>query len=264
MISGIELNEYSKIIDDCRTLVSKIIIREEISFSYCIFQLYCKSLLTMCEIYTLLLNGYPEGAMALSRNLYEALVIMSYLYDHKSDQELIERFVCDYDVRTCQDEIRYLNWCIDNSIANDDTLNKLDQRMMEFNELCEKYKNFCTTKSKGPFFSQYWWAGERMSFSKLREAAGFSDDTFYNISCYRVHAGIAGSLIKFDDYDDRVLIGACENGREIPMIFSLMSFQTMTYLFFGINNIACTDILESIDQLMKKARNSRLEYEFSD
>ena len=45
-------------------------------------------------IYTLLINGYPDDAMALCRQLYESLVIIDTLLKgkQKNDTELLERF----------------------------------------------------------------------------------------------------------------------------------------------------------------------------
>lgn len=61
--------------------------------------LYSQTLRTMCEIYTLLYAGYPEGAMALARNTYETMIIMAYLNDNRADTALIERFIDDIKVK---------------------------------------------------------------------------------------------------------------------------------------------------------------------
>jgi len=260
MITDLELDDFAEIIDDCRTLLTKTIVYNNISFKNALFQLYSKSVLTMCEIYTLLKNGYPEGSMALSRNLFETLVIMNYLYDNQTGQDLINRFFDDYRVKTCQDDIAYLKWCIDNHIDSEQTASLLLERELELKMLHEKYKNIIKDTE---YFKQYWWIEKNTTFNSLRKSAGYSENAFYKISCYRVHAGITGSIVKLDDSEEGVLIGSCENGKEIPMIFSLMSFQTMTYTFFGINKISVDQVLNKIDILLNKVRSSKLNDSFA-
>ncbi len=86
MISVNELDQFAEIIDDCRFLLSSVKGTIQISINYVFTELYSKLLLIMCEIYTLLVAGYPEGAMALARTTYETVVIMIYLYNRKEDK----------------------------------------------------------------------------------------------------------------------------------------------------------------------------------
>lgn len=65
-------------------------------------------ILTIFEIYTLLNDANPKGAMALARNTYKTMIIMTCLYDRKEVQKLVERFYDDYSVMTCKNHIKYL------------------------------------------------------------------------------------------------------------------------------------------------------------
>ena len=73
------LNALAKSIDKCRTELSQLNVQEERTYRYAIIRSYSNVLLTSCEVYTLLKEGYPEGALSLSRSLYEAMVIINKL-----------------------------------------------------------------------------------------------------------------------------------------------------------------------------------------
>lgn len=209
MVTNSDLTKFAEIINECKELTSTVPITVGADLPYLFCQLYGKTLLTMSEIYILLASGYPEGAMALSRNTYETMVVMTYLYDRKDDQSLLERFLDDYSIKTCQDHIQYLKWIISNGRHVEEASERLYNREKEFASWVEKYSNFATYRKDTTFFKQYWWAGN-ISYSKLRSNAGYQHTYLYDISCYRVHASMAGS-IRFDNREDGILIDACES-----------------------------------------------------
>ena len=174
MIKDEELELFASIIDECRSLVETVNVKVEISIEYICSQLYGKTLLTMCEIFTLLNAGYPEGAMTLARSTYETMIIMAYLHKRRADNELIERFYDDYRVRTCCDHIKYLEWIKANGNDDDDTNERLKKRNDEYISLIEKYYDFTLGKNGSNYFKQYWWAGKDKSFNQLRIESNFS------------------------------------------------------------------------------------------
>lgn len=248
MITENELNEFSRIIDECRILATSIEVTVQINLNYIFCLLYCKTLLTMCEIYILLLNGYPEGAMTLARNTYETMIIMSYLKDRKDDENLIRRFYDDYSIRTCADHIKYLEWIIRNGKGDEACRKKLLERRDEFNQLQERYSAYTDGKTN-PYFKQYWWTGTDMSFNRLRREAKYSDNYLYDISCYRVHAGMAG-MLRFDNTEEGLLIGSCDNGKELPMYFALLNFANSTKLYFDFQGKNCSAVFSKITNLL--------------
>jgi hypothetical protein len=254
MVTEKELIEFAKIIDECRGFATKLKVTTEISLNYIFTVLYSKALLTMCEIYTLLIaeypKGYPEGAMALARNTYETMIIMTYLYDKKEDQELVGRFYDDYSVRTCYDHIKYLKWINAIGKGNEDTYKRLQELKDEYNTLLEKYADFTSGKDNSRYFRQYWWAGKGVTFNQLRVKTNFQYNYYYDISCYRVHAGMTG-MITFDNTEEGLLIGNCEGGKEMPLFFSLLNFAVCTKFFCDIQHIECSEVFLRMDTLLK-------------
>jgi hypothetical protein len=258
MVTEKELNALRSIIENCREKILAVKVKEEISIEYIFTRLYCKTILTMCEIYTLLNAGYPEGAMALARNTYETMVIMTYLYVRREDQELIERFYDDFEVRTCSDDIKFLEWLISNGKDDAYTRIRLQELKKEYEEYIEKYPDFVSRNIDSVYFKQYWWAGRdksgrNKSFHHLREETNNKDNYYYDISCYRVHAGMAG-MLTFDNSEEGVLIGACDGGKEDPVKFSLLNFTVSTRYYFDIMGIDCSAVFSKMKNLQKTIR----------
>ena len=92
------LDEFANIIDEIRNKLAQISVVEESTLRYAIIRLFIRATLSMCEIYTLMNNGYPEGAFALSRQIYEAIVLMDCLAKYGSDEAMIERYFDDIEI----------------------------------------------------------------------------------------------------------------------------------------------------------------------
>ena len=81
------LNEFSSAINHCRAELSSIDVVEEDTFFYAILRIYSRVLLSCCEIFFLLKEKYPHGAMSLSRQVYEGLVIIDILQKGEKDRD---------------------------------------------------------------------------------------------------------------------------------------------------------------------------------
>ena len=77
------------------------------TFTRIVTESYSKAIITTKEILTLLYSGFPEGAMALSRILYESMVVMRFLYSHRDDEALLQRYIDDFYVKVSRDRVKY-------------------------------------------------------------------------------------------------------------------------------------------------------------
>lgn len=249
MITEKELYAFASIVDECRDLFTKVNVKKELSLKFIFTILYSRMILTVCEISTLLNAGYPEGAMALARSTFETTVLMTYLYDRKEDMELIERFYDDYRVRTCKDLIEYLEWRFSNSKGNENTFKTLQNRKNEYDQLREKYHGF-TPKNKNARFRMYWWTGKYTTFHQLKAEVNHRYNYLYNLSCYRVHAGMTG-ILTLDNTEEGLLIGNCEGGKELPLYFSLLNLNEINQLYFNILGIEDSEVRSKILKLLE-------------
>lgn len=241
------INILGEAIDFCREKVSSSSIIQNQTFEYAIILLYSRLLLTMCEIYTLLLNGYPEGAMSLWRNTYENIVITNYLFKNKCDKDLIERFFDSIDVSAWIEDRKTLEWCSKNYPDNSEVQQKLKYVENELKKYAVKYPEYCdVSKLK---FSDYWWVRKGCSFTDLSHKTDFSKNYVYNIASSKLHASLFSSVFYIDNTEEGILIGETEKGLEIPLHYSALNLIVATMM---INDVfPCLGLSQIIDKLKK-------------
>ena len=195
---------------------------------------YPQCILVLKEVLCLLKNGYPDGALARSRRIYENMIIAQYLNAHKADadfQKVIDRYFDDQNIRAYDGRKKYFRCMKQDNKA--DSCNKAINRIIKKHVPRGKFNE----KKKEILSNNYWWAkNSAMSFSKLSECL---DDEYAKIlyirACYSVHAGAMGdvSLLgrpKTQEY--RLYSGATFNGASIPLQLAVSSFANITDTVF--------------------------------
>ncbi|MBR4283369.1 MAG: hypothetical protein IKT48_01505, partial [Anaerotignum sp.] len=195
---------------------------------------YPQCLLVMKEILCLLKNGYPDGALARSRRIYENMIIACYLNIHKADtdfSEVIERYFDDQNIRAYAGRKLYYR-----SVKQD---SKADECNKAINKIIRKYvsgKGFAD-KRKEILSNNYWWAkNSKMSFAKLSECL---DDehakVLYVRACYSIHAGAMGDVAllgRTKTEMQHLYSSATYNGASIPLQLAVYSLANITEVVF--------------------------------
>lgn len=191
---------------------------------------YAHSIIVMKEIICLLKGGFPDGALARARRLYEQMVIIDFLEKRKSDDdfdELIERY-CD-----SQNVQSYYNLIAFYDFYNDDVNKKKAEN--NYFDMKRKYSSYLTKKG---YFNEYWWIGDSnyQSFNKLQQEY---DEPFakimYSRTCISSHAGAMGDnalLGRLDPDGDKIYTDSTNDGFSLPLILAVMSFYNTTNLVF--------------------------------
>lgn len=152
-------------------------------------------------------------ALALSRSLYEALVIISTLLEGKkdNDQLLIERFFDAAEITTTKIYFDRAKWVSDNDPnhtlapkAKEETLCKL-----------QSYRDKYGRKD----LKDYWWANAD-SFTKLAERSGFSKAPMYSRVSGNVHFNAYDVFNYTNPEEQCVLTGETNKGLELPLWFT--------------------------------------------
>lgn len=207
------LDRFAEVIDLCREELSQVSLVEERTYEYAIARAYSKVLLTCCEIHTLLFAGFPEGALALSRSLYEALVIIQILLQGKRacDVSLIERFFDAAEINKIKIYLDRVIWIAEKSSKNE----LAEKRRRAYSEKLESYKK----KYGGlEFRNNYWWA-KVSDFGELAEKSGFDKLPIYSRLSGNVHFN-AYDVFTYICTEGSVLIGGTYNGIELPLWLS--------------------------------------------
>ena len=206
------LDEYANIIDDIRNKLVQIKVVEEVTLKYAIIRLFARATLSMCEIYTLMNNGYPNGAFSLSRQIYETIVIMNYLTKHQNDKKMIERYFDDIEITKIKIQIEQEKY-VKNEIKN--STNNL------LKNYSEKYPDFCNTNN---YFADYWWVEKGCTFAKLAARTEIPKDYMYKETSCNIHMSSFNSLHYVGSNQNDILIGETYNEINKAGWYSMLCF----------------------------------------
>lgn len=229
------------------------------TFTYIAGESYSKAIITTKEILTLLYNGFPEGAMALSRILYEAMIVMRFLYMHKDNEELLQRYIDDYAVKVSRDRIKYYNYLLEYSQSQeekDEALHLKIEARKEHNKLKEKYSEFLSYNKQGNYLHDYWWIGnviKSRNFGAIQNEVTLENlKILYTLSCYRAHSGVVGSSVRFGTLFDETELSTSGSlsGFQIPLCFSLVCFGILTETMFNAVDVDCGYLVEKIEDII--------------
>lgn len=247
-----------------KLLLENDVLRFPNTFMKIISESYSKAIVTEKEILTLLYHGYPEGSMALCRVLYESMIIMRFLYKHRDDEGLLQRYSDDYAVKISLDRVKYYNYLLEYSQSEserEEAQRLKAQARKEHNKMKSKYSEFLSYNKQGSYLHDYWWLGDVLknkSFGAIQNEITLDNlRMLYILSCYRAHSGIVGSNIRFGTFfDEKVLNTAGSlNGFQIPLCFSLVCFGILTETMFANVNIECGDLVEKIEKIIVPYEN---------
>ena len=207
---------FRKSVDASRKALAKVEVREELTYHYAVVRVYRKMLVTSCAIYTLLINGYPDDAMALCRQLYESLVIIDTLLKgkQKNDTELLERFMDAPAIMALRDDYETLSYALKHD--PNDQYAKLQMKMLdqEIQKYAQKYQ-----KDKIEDFRDYWWSGYD-SFGKMAQQSDFKKYYMYSLLSDIVHMNALGAFHDLDNSEPGILLGAAERGKQQPLWYT--------------------------------------------
>lgn len=212
-----------------------------------------KSLLVMREILFLAAAGYPDGALSLSRNLYEQFIILAFFESEKAHKEfpsLIINYFLDYKKRT-QHDYKYEFQLNNENALSEDTKNDSDDIIKSTH-----------SKQRG----DYWWTGQT-SFRKLIEHvmsnvmdeyyAGFLSELHisYKRACTSLHASCRGNIIRLkEDFQPHMVdILPTYEAQCFPLWFAT---STLIFIF----GVTCKTLEISHDPYLGKLNELALFY----
>ena len=265
---GADRWNYVKAVDivkECENLaLESDLLKIPNTFTKIVSESYSKAIITTKEILTLLYHGYPEGAMALSRILYESMVIMRFLFKHRDDEALLQRYIDDYAVKVSRDRIKYYNYLLEYS-QDDDEKNEAQRLKIEarkeHNKLKEKYSEFLSYNKQGNYLHDYWWIGNVMksrNFGAIQNEVTLENlKILYVLSCYRAHSGVVGNSVRFGTMFDETKLSTkgSLDGFQIPLCFSLVCFGILTETMFNTVSVECNNIIEEIEKVISPFEN---------
>lgn len=157
--SKYKLCELEKYLQEIENVVQNAIQRENIktandNLNFLLYTLG-KSIVTTREIIILCWAGYPDGALSLSRNIFEQFVHVAYIEGHEKSEDLdmlLKKYNADYNYQ----RLKNLKWEAEFISQNSE---KKAHYRKKINAIKRKYQIDKEQKD-------YWWAGLN-SFSTM-------------------------------------------------------------------------------------------------
>lgn len=213
-----------------------------------------KSVLTFREIITLCLNGYSDGALSLTRNLYEQFIILVFLEINENNSDfksIVENYFLDYDFCRLKALKYEAEYCFGNEKMKDKIENQIKQIKQTVNNKCSQ---------------DYWWAGkggfkdmvDTVMNSLEKNQAGASKiiaklHLLYKRACVSVHAGSMGNSLRLGIDNSLPIIDISENlnGQSIPLYFAASTFRYICCRICSKFNIAYNGYDKTLSELEK-------------
>ena len=207
---------FRKSVNASREALAKVEVREELTYHYAIVRVYSKMLVTSCAIYTLLINGYPDDAMALCRQLYESLVIIDTLLKgkQKNDTELLERFMDAPVIMALRDDYETLSYALKHDPNDQYAKSQMKMLDQEIQKYTQKYQ-----KDRIDAFKDYWWSGYD-SFGKMAQQSDFPKGYMYSLLSDKVHMNALGAFLYLDNSEPGIPLGKVDGGKQQPLWYA--------------------------------------------
>lgn len=251
------LNFYQETINKCEDIIAEEAAKWKTAddINYYFLSTYAKAILTTKESITLLVNGYPDGALSRAREVYEQMVIAFYINNNYSDQ-LIKRYFADYELKVYKN--RKLLYGKLRDIVN---IHKEKYQELE-NKCQQKIDNL--KQQYGKLNSDYWWVLDNRinSFNDMQDNVGAELLLIlYKRACISTHAGALSdiALLGRDNRKGSLLrTDQTWEGFEAPILLLFGSFDILTQIVFNHFKIDLPDgynLKEKYEDLWKVVFN---------
>lgn len=214
-----------------------------------------KAVLYIKEIYTLLYNGFADGAMTLAGELFEASVLLSFIDKNKNDEGIAERYFDNIELSSIVDSIKLLSFLKDGA-TDAETRTGLEDAV------ARKQRTYSSLKTKhikflsDGVFRPYWWLGFNLeenekSFSGILKKTVWEKTLFKHIYNMSKHAG-HNAVNPYENGEGAVInADPSTEGFQIPLCFATASFVNISKIVFMNDEIAFADIEDRLNKITK-------------
>ncbi len=216
--------------------------------SYLNVVLHCagKSILTMREIIILCENGMPDGALGLSRNIFEQFIIIYFFESKTIDEErdkLVEKYLADYEMKRLmylKEVYKYAN----KQSENEQYQKELDNQLNYF--YVKKYKD-------------YWWSGANNFGDLCRNVIDNVEDECkpmvnnmhlsYKRACLSLHASHFGNANRLTESYPDIDISPSNRGQQFSLDLAVKSLIMVVMVAYKLLNIPSKEVNKRLNDL---------------
>lgn len=246
-----KLCELEEIMQEIENVVQNAIQRENIktandNLNFLLYTLG-KSIVTIREIVLLCWAGYPDGALSLSRNIFEQFVHVAYIEGHEKSEELdslLEKYNADYNYQ----RLKNLKWEAEYISQNTE---KVIRYQNEIDAIKQKYH----VKNR---LKDYWWAGLN-SFSNMCEKVVIQSGNLkmwirnmqfiYKRACLALHSSCMGNKIRLGSDLADIDEGPWDKGQEVSLFLATSGLVFIVTAAYKVLNEDYKDIQFKVGKL---------------
>lgn len=250
-----KLEELSEDIEVLEEAFGEAVVKYKSGLTYndILIRAYAYAIIVMKEIICLLSNGFPDGALARARRLYEQMVLIDFFESRKNDldfDELVTRYCDSQNISAYTNQMALYNFF--------ENKEEKQNAQTELNKLKDKYAQFFKGNN---YVRDYWWIGDEKynSFNKLQER--YNDPygkILYSRACISTHAGALGDyalLGRSNPYGEKIYTGSTYSGCSLPLILATMSFYNITNMIFSNLEIDFSKMNKKLEDLLLYYQN---------
>lgn len=228
---------------------------QEKNYQSILTDFFGKAVLYIKEIITLLYRGFPDGASALSGELFETSVTLSFLEQYKNDNEIFERYFDNIELCSIIDSMKLLSFLkegAEDKKTSVDLSDMIERKKRNYSALKTKNIKFLSDGT----FHPYWWTGDILekkdkNFSGILKRTVWDKTIFKHIYNMIKHSGHNAVNPYGNTNDAAVAADPSTEGFQIPLCFSLTAFNNITKIVFMNDEIQYNDIEERLNKIIK-------------
>lgn len=245
-----KIDDLERILSALENSFGESLSKQKLATDYTNVQIraFSHAIIVMKEILCLIKSGFPDGALALARRMYEQIVMLSFFENRKDTKDfdaLIQRYFDSHTILAYTDQ----------KIAAD--FFKNTARSKELRKLLKKEKSkYPTLIPKNSYVPDYWWTGEEKvnSFGAMQKEYGDSfGKILYKRACLSTHVSAMGNyaLLGRPGLGNKIHTGITFSGHQIPLILSVSSFGDIASIVFSNLQIHMPDEHNELLDLVK-------------
>lgn len=197
-----------------------------------------KSILTMRETIILCWSGYPDGALSLSRNLFEQFIHVTYIGNCKDIDSVLNKYNDDYAVQRTKALKFHAEYIL-----------KSTQKVQQYKTQLQTVKEKYNVKK----MNDYWWAGVNNFSDMCEKVAKQSGELefwiremqlIYKRACLSLHSSCMGNKVRLGSNLADIDMGPWNNGQEVPLFLASSSLMFITCAVYDEMNIDHKEITD--------------------
>lgn len=222
------LQELNTVIDEVENVFADRVHKKEtiaVNYKNILYPSMGKCITSFREIICLVMFGYPDGALSLSRNLYEQFITIFFLENHRQDDDF-DDIIKDYFYNYRIQQYKALKYEAMHCVQNSKLVSFYESKIRQIKKVAHH-----------KIIGDYWWTGKDNFGTIVKDIQNNTAEPFikselaylhliYKRACASIHANCFGNNVRLgvDSKYRGVDTSPQSNGHGVALYLSIFSF----------------------------------------